>query len=91
MSAEVTIIGNCVCGQALEIENDFTDDDVVLKIKPCKQCIEKALQGLVYNYLFDYVHSPKYVTLAVLKVYEEVKNKNEWIIPKTCTDSNADS
>lgn len=62
MSAEVEIIGNCVCDQRLDLEIDFVDGEVVLSVKPCKQCIDKALQGLVFNTLHDVFHSPKWVT-----------------------------
>lgn len=76
MSAQVTIIANCACSENLEVENDFTDDNVVLKIYPCKSCVQKALEGLVYNHLVDVFQSPLYVTPEVLKVYEAQYAKN---------------
>jgi len=62
MSAEIEIIGNCACGQKLDLEIDFVDGEIVLSIKPCKQCVEKALQGLVYNRFHKIVVSPKWAT-----------------------------
>jgi hypothetical protein len=62
MSAEIEILGNCVCGQKVELEIDFIDDEIVLSIEPCKQCIDKALKGLVHNSLIAIFHSPKWLT-----------------------------
>ena len=74
MSAEIEILGNCVCGQKLGLEIDFVDGEIVLSVKPCDKCIKKALEGLVYNTLEDFFQSPKYVTPQEADELEDRKN-----------------
>ena len=76
MSAEIEIIGNCVCGQKLDLEIDFVDGEIVeivLSVGPCKQCVEKALQGLVHNSLYSLFESPKWLTPQLLDELKKTK------------------
>ena len=49
MSAEVEIVGKCICGNSLNLEIDYVDDDIVLAVKPCSVCIEQAMRELVWS------------------------------------------
>lgn len=50
MSAEVEILGKCICGNKLHVEIDFVDDDIVLAIQPCSQCLKNILQGQIWSF-----------------------------------------
>jgi len=50
MSAEVEILGKCICGNKLHVEVDSVDDDIVLAIQPCSQCLKQMLEGHIWSF-----------------------------------------
>ena len=43
------IVGKCICGNPLELDFSFVEEEMILIIKPCSVCIEQAKKELVWS------------------------------------------